>query len=180
MLSHIESLNITVTDRQKKTDRARFSDEQAHIKTHRQTRVRTEKKQDGRDRRDKKQKTTDENQDKTGDKDGGALWCTLRRVGGWLCGGGGHLLSPPLRWRFASPLVAKTARCPRQGGGTLEESTGQAGARLVCSMFILVTNAIKSSNCTSYLTNIGKFIRFELILKENRNQKDMYIFCFFI
>ena len=28
-----------------------------------------------------------ESRDKTGDKDGGAVWCTLRRFGGFLCGG---------------------------------------------------------------------------------------------
>ena len=63
MLSHNESLNITVTDRQK---RRTETDIRTNRRTsrHRQTRDRTEKRQEGQDRsRDKKQKTTDENQE---------------------------------------------------------------------------------------------------------------------
>ena len=53
------------SDRQtKKRTETDFRDEHVYIKTHRQTRVRTETRQDGQDRnRDKRQKTTDENQE---------------------------------------------------------------------------------------------------------------------
>ena len=78
------------SDRQtKKMDRDRHTDEQTYIKTHRQTCVGTETRQDGQDRnRDKRQRTTDENQE-TGRETRTVvrygvhcdLWCC---DGGWL------------------------------------------------------------------------------------------------
>ena len=75
-----------------------------------------------------------ESRDKAGDKDGGAAWCTLRRVGGWLCGGRVVLLWPPpfssLAVAVCPPLVAKTPGCPRHRGATLEDNTKQSGEDL--------------------------------------------------
>ena len=61
---------------------------------HRQTRVRTETKQDGQDRnRDKRQKTTDENQETRTVVRYGVHCDAAVMVGGWLCGGCVVLLS---------------------------------------------------------------------------------------
>ena len=71
------------------------------IRTNRRTSRHTDRRafgqtrQDGQDRsRDKTQKTTDENQETRRETRtvSGAVWCTLRRVGGWLLGGRAVLL----------------------------------------------------------------------------------------
>ena len=125
-------------------------DEQVYIKTHRQTRVRTETRQGGQDRnRDKRQKTTDENQE-TGREtttvvrcrvhcdacccDGGCVvvWWSCRVV--LLCCSccvrvslllgpfeGWPPPSPPLGWRFALSCL-EVAAIPRYHSALLTPS----------------------------------------------------------
>ena len=79
VLSQNGSLNLTVTDRQKDGQRQTYGRTDVHQDTQKASR---KDRKEARQTRQKQRQEAEDNRDKTGDKDGGAVWSTLRRVGG--------------------------------------------------------------------------------------------------